>query len=83
MASRARTRRIANDANTRAKIQATHILKRLSDHVDGKLDLAPSQIKAAEILLRKSLPDLSAVTISGDPDSPVVSEVMVRLVGGS
>lgn len=28
-------------------------------------------MKAIEILLRKTLPDLAAVTVSGDPDQPL------------
>jgi hypothetical protein len=32
----------------------------------GDLDLTPAQLKSIEVLLRKSLPDLSAVEHTGD-----------------
>lgn len=52
--------------HVRAQIQTDKILKRLRDHVDGKVALEATQIKAAEILLRKSLPDLSSVEMVAD-----------------
>lgn len=51
------------------------LVNRLHDHVFGKTDknvaVSQTQMKAIEILLRKSLPDLSAITISGDADNPL------------
>lgn len=52
--------------DVRRKIQASQILNRLSNHVAGKVELSATQIRAAEILLRKVLPDLSAVEHTGD-----------------
>lgn len=62
----ARIRRIAVDDNTRAKIKTGLLINRLADHALGKLDLSPSQIKAIEILIRKTLPDLSAINVDGN-----------------
>lgn len=58
---------------TRKRVQTSQLLNRLHDHVFGKNDMQPTQIKAAEILLRKALPDLAAVTVRGDPENPLVS----------
>ena len=55
----------------RAKIQASQLVNRLTGHALGEVELTPTQIKAIEILLRKSLADLSAITISGDGDNPL------------
>lgn len=66
--------------DVRAKIQASQLVNRLQSHVDGKTELSPSQIKAAEILLRKSLPDLSAVTLATDPDNPLQTVNRIELV---
>ena len=55
----------------RAKIQASQLVNRLTGHALGEIELTPTQIKAIEILLRKSLADLSAITISGDGDNPL------------
>lgn len=49
----------------RAKIQASQLVNRLTDHALSKCDLSATQIKAIEILLKKSVPDLSAITLEG------------------
>ena len=67
----ARTVKIRHDEETRAKIQTSQLLNRLNDHVFGEADISQTQMKAIEVLLRKTLPDLAAVQISGDPDQPV------------
>jgi hypothetical protein len=46
---------------TRQKIKVTQIVNRLNKVVIGEVEMTAQQIKAAEILLRKALPDLSAV----------------------
>lgn len=57
---------------TRAAIQTTQLVKRLQEYALGKIDeIETGRLKAIEILLRKTLPDLSAVTLSGDEDNPV------------
>lgn len=58
----------------RKKIQASQLVNRLTDHAFGKVELSQTQLKAIEILLRKSVADLSAVTISGDADHPIKHE---------
>lgn len=57
----------------RDRIKTTMLIKRLEDHALGKLDITDSQRRASEILLKKTLPDLSAVesTHRGDKDNPV------------
>jgi hypothetical protein len=42
------------------------IVNRLSDHVRGKVKLTAAQVRSAEVLLRKCVPDLSAVAVSGE-----------------
>lgn len=42
------------------------IAKRLRDHALGQNDMTTTQIKAAEIILRKAMPDLKAVEHSGE-----------------
>ena len=55
----------------RAKIQTTQLINRLEKCALEDLELTPQQIKSIEILLRKNLPDLSSVEISGDPEAPL------------
>ena len=54
--------------DVRQKIQACQLLNRLTDHAFGEVELSQSQIKAIEILLRKSLPDLSSVVLENGTD---------------
>lgn len=54
-----------HDDRTRAKIQTSQIINRLQEHAFGKVDLSPTQVRAAEVLLRKTLPDLTATELSG------------------
>ena len=61
--------RIQHDANTRKKIQASQLINRLTDHVLKDLDLTATQVAAALGLLKKTLPDLSNVTLAGSLDT--------------
>ena len=51
----------------RDRIDAAKLLKKLDDHADNAetTPMSGTQIKAAEILLRKVIPDLKAVELSG------------------
>lgn len=61
--------------SVRAKIQASQIINRLQNHLNGEIDLTSTQVKAAEILLRKSIPDLSQVQGGGEDGA---HEVLIR-----
>lgn len=74
----ARTRKIRHDENTREKIRATQLVKRLQFHILGEVDpsekakdpnakpveMSASQVNAAIGLLRKVLPDLAAADLN-------------------
>jgi len=66
--------------DVRSKIQASQLINRLTDHAFGNVELSQSQIKAIEILLKKRLPDLSAVEHSGDQEKPIRQEIEMRIV---
>ena len=57
--------------DVRKKIQASQLINVLQDHAltEGS-EISLSRMKAIEILLRKSVPDLSAITLSGDAENP-------------
>ncbi|MEO9648812.1 MAG: hypothetical protein ABJI43_10930 [Roseobacter sp.] len=67
---------------TREAIKTSQLVNRLQGFAlegkDGrtgdKIEIDGARLKAIEILLRKSLPDLSAVTISGDEENPLVTK---------
>jgi hypothetical protein len=56
-----------HNEDTRKKIQAAQIIKRLHDHIfsDGDV-MTASQVNAAKLLLAKTLPDLQAITLDGN-----------------
>lgn len=43
------------------------LINRLQNHVAGKLEMSKTQIQAAGILLRKTLPDMVAQTVERRP----------------
>jgi len=58
----ARKRRIRHDEDTRAKIQASQLINRLTNHALADEDImSVGQVNAARILLGKILPDLKAM----------------------
>jgi len=66
---------VQDDAKTRAQINAGKIIDRLTDYVNGEVELTASQVGAAKTLLNKVLPDLSSHKHSGDEDAPAVTRV--------
>lgn len=61
----------------RDKIQASKLIELLQEYAFGIVEEIPSgRMKAIEILLKKSIPDLSAVELTGDPEAPVVMKVI-------
>lgn len=67
----ARIRKIRHDDETRAKIQASQLLNRLQNHALGEVEMTPTQIRATEVLLKKTLPDLTSVEMTGDDGGPM------------
>lgn len=68
-----------HNEETRAKIKAAQIINRLESHVFASTPIMDaSQVNAAKALLNKVLPDLSATTLSGDPDAPLaISQIQL------
>ena len=58
-----------HQADVRLKIQASQLINVLQDHAFGQTEeLSQSRMKAIEILLKKSLPDLSSITLENGTD---------------
>ena len=62
----ARVNKIRHDENTRQKIRVAKYINLLDEVADGKRKMDSVQIKAIELLLAKSLPNLQSVEISGE-----------------
>lgn len=80
----------AHQDDVRLKIKTSQLVNRLQDFALGGLDpktgksieIDAGRLKAIEVLLRKSLPDLSAITLTGDPDNPLQTITRIELVAG-
>lgn len=73
MAARTSTPNLRQQEQTRAAIKTTQLVKRLQcfalgekDDAGNDVDLDANRLRSIEVLLRKSLPDLSTVTLQGD-----------------
>lgn len=58
----------------RQKIQASVIIERLHRVASGELEVTQQQLKAAEILLDRSVPKLQSIQHTGSQDEPVVTK---------
>lgn len=84
MAARTATPSKEQQERTRAAIKTSQLINRLQDFAlggkdpktDQTIEIDSGRLKAIEILLRKSLPDLASVSIGGDPDAPVKMEIV-------
>jgi len=48
------------------RIQASQVMNRLQDHLNGEIELTATQINAAKIILSKMVPDLARTEIEAD-----------------
>ena len=67
------------DERWRQKIQASMLINRLTDHAAGRNEMTATQVRAAEILLKKILPDLAAVECSGETTVKYVPFILAAL----
>ena len=65
---------------TRARIQTTKLVDRLQECGLGKVEISTQQLKAIQILLNKTLPDLSSVELTGNPENPVAYQQIERRI---
>ena len=81
----------AHDERTRAKIQTSQLINRLQSfalhHKDPDTDKAveidPVRLRAIEVLLRKCLPDLSNVALTGEGNSGPVKAILEWVMANS
>ena len=70
----------SRDLHIREKIRAAVILERLERQALGELEppMTRDQLTAAQIVLKKVIPDLQAMTVSGDADADAI-QVLQRI----
>lgn len=64
----------------RTKIQTGMIIYRCNEHIKGNIELSATQVKCAQMLLNKVLPDLKAVEHSGEVDVNHVTGITRTIV---
>lgn len=67
----ARTSKIYHEEKTKRLIRATQLLNRLNSFANGEIEMTQAQVNAAKVVIGKEIPDLKAVEISGDKESPL------------
>lgn len=75
----ARKHSITHDREVRERIRSSQLVNRLINFASGKndpatkkpIEMSPAQVTAALGLLKKALPDLSAMELSGEVDNRV------------
>ena len=78
MAERLRKR---HQEEIRTKIQTSQLVNVLQNHALGltENEISATRMIAIELLLKKSLPDLSSTEITGDADQPVSIKVITGI----
>lgn len=71
----AKRKQLFHPDDVKAKIQASQLLNRLQKHAFGEVDMTPTQIRAAEICLNKSVPNLSSSEIKQETTVRYVARV--------
>ena len=59
----------------REKIRNSNILNALLEHIEGNREMSSTQVSAGLGLLKKCLPDLQSVTVSGEEDGEPISVI--------
>lgn len=78
MAKRGRSPGFHMSDEHRGKIQNSNILKALIEHIEGRREMSATQVTAGLGLLRKVLPDLSAVENTGEIKHVYVARMPAR-----
>jgi hypothetical protein len=67
----ARTTKTVLHQAWRDKIRTSMLINRLQNHVAGRLEMTPTQLRAAEVLLKKTMPDRTAAEVTGEGGGPI------------
>lgn len=77
----ARKNKVQLTESWKNKIKASILAGRLYQHANGEIDMSQSQIKAADILLKKLVPDLARNELTGEGGGPVQVGVSLNISG--
>lgn len=75
MAARGRSPGFQMSETHRDKIRNSNILNALIEHAEGQREMSSTQVTAGLGLLKKVLPDVSAVEHSGEDGGPITINI--------
>jgi hypothetical protein len=81
MAKRGRSAGFKMSPEHRVKIQNSNILNALIEHAEGKREMTSTQVQSGLGLMKKVLPDLSSVELTGDDENPIQVVHAIELIG--
>lgn len=77
----AKRKQLWHPDEVRRKIQASQLINRLQNNaLAEKPVMDAGQIQCANILLRKSIPDLTSTVIEGNPDRPLEHKLKIEFI---
>lgn len=78
----ARKKKVTLSENWKDGIRASNIMRRLYDHCNGEVEMSNTQIKAAQIILGKLVPDLARNEVANADDKAfeTVNRVQFEIV---
>ena len=65
----------------KCKQRAGALMQRVEAHARGDIEMTKTQLQAAQIFLRKVIPDLSSTTFQGDAEKPLQHKITVDFSG--
>lgn len=77
----ARKRKVTLTDDWKANIRAGVLMARLYDHALGEVEMSQSQIKAAQIVIGKVIPDVARTEHTGENGGAVNHSVTIQVVG--
>ena len=72
----ARKRQVKLSEEWRDRIRSAGILQRLDKAAMGEIEITATQLKAAEIVLRKTIPDLNKTELTGKDGGKIEIEAL-------
>lgn len=70
----ARTAKLAITDRWKDQLRASMLHKKLTDHIDGKIDLEPTQVRSIELILQRCIPTLTATELTTVNESEKLDE---------
>ena len=69
---------LSHSDKTRERIKTSMLINRLTSFVEGTVELSPAQVTAALGLMKKTLPDLSAIDGTMEHKGEIIARVVFK-----